>query len=206
LLSDITRISTGKIYGDELLESYGVDSIVITQLNERLASYFPELTKTLFYEYHTLDAVVEYLVSSYPKECVNWCSMEIHNTGVEENDGEEIDYGSISTVSIINNSQKANEGLDNNHKEGRGQEPIAIIGISGRFPKARTVKEFWNNLQTGRDCITEYRRNAGPLRASMNPMLMKPFLKVKATASPVVLLMVLPILMLNFLTFSPGSY
>jgi polyketide synthase PksN len=155
LLSDITRISTGKIYGDELLESYGVDSIVITQLNERLASYFPELTKTLFYEYHTLDAVVEYLVSSYPKECVNWCSMEIHNTGVEENDGEEIDYGSISTVSIINNSQKANEGLDNNHKEGRGQEPIAIIGISGRFPKARTVKEFWNNLQTGRDCITD---------------------------------------------------
>ncbi|MEH2425098.1 MAG: SDR family NAD(P)-dependent oxidoreductase [Nostoc sp.] len=34
-------------------------------------------------------------------------------------------------------------------------EPIAIIGISGRFPQAANLRQFWQNLVTGRDCITE---------------------------------------------------
>ncbi len=32
---------------------------------------------------------------------------------------------------------------------------IAIIGMSGKFPMAKNIKEFWENLQAGRDCITE---------------------------------------------------
>ena len=35
-----------------------------------------------------------------------------------------------------------------------GTESIAIIGLSGRFPGARDVNEFWTNLRSGRDCIT----------------------------------------------------
>ena len=35
-------------------------------------------------------------------------------------------------------------------EEGRG---IAIIGMSGRFPRARTVDEFWKNLAAGVDAI-----------------------------------------------------
>src|SRR5262249_34676889 len=32
---------------------------------------------------------------------------------------------------------------------------IAIIGMAGRYPGARDLQEFWDNLRTGRDCITE---------------------------------------------------
>ncbi|SFJ92545.1 type I polyketide synthase, partial [Thermoflavimicrobium dichotomicum] len=35
------------------------------------------------------------------------------------------------------------------------QTSIAIIGVSGQFPKASNVEEFWNNLAQGMDCITE---------------------------------------------------
>jgi acyl transferase domain-containing protein/thioesterase domain-containing protein len=31
---------------------------------------------------------------------------------------------------------------------------IAIIGMSGRFPKARNIDEFWQNLQAGKECIS----------------------------------------------------
>jgi len=31
---------------------------------------------------------------------------------------------------------------------------IAIIGMAGRFPKARNLEEFWANLLQGRDCVT----------------------------------------------------
>jgi len=33
-------------------------------------------------------------------------------------------------------------------------ESIAIVGMSGRFPKAATVGELWDNLRNGRECIT----------------------------------------------------
>ena len=43
----------------EPLESYGIDSIMIMQLNRRLAEGFGELSKTLFFEYPTLAGVAE---------------------------------------------------------------------------------------------------------------------------------------------------
>lgn len=35
-------------------------------------------------------------------------------------------------------------------------EHIAVIGMAGRFPKANSVQEFWNNLRDGVHCSTEF--------------------------------------------------
>src|SRR4029077_10067123 len=32
---------------------------------------------------------------------------------------------------------------------------IAIVGISGRYPHSLDLKEYWENLRDGKDCITE---------------------------------------------------
>src|SRR5690606_19177014 len=32
---------------------------------------------------------------------------------------------------------------------------VAIVGLSGRYPQAADVHEYWENLKAGRDCITE---------------------------------------------------
>ncbi|WP_257387436.1 beta-ketoacyl synthase N-terminal-like domain-containing protein, partial [Tahibacter caeni] len=32
---------------------------------------------------------------------------------------------------------------------------IAVVGMAGRYPKARTIAELWQNLRDGRDCIEE---------------------------------------------------
>ena len=34
-------------------------------------------------------------------------------------------------------------------------EAIAIVGMSGIFPGARDLNEYWQNLLAGKDCITE---------------------------------------------------
>jgi acyl transferase domain-containing protein len=31
---------------------------------------------------------------------------------------------------------------------------IAIIGLAGRFPEAKNIEEFWNNLQSGVNSIS----------------------------------------------------
>ncbi len=35
-----------------------------------------------------------------------------------------------------------------------GEKDIAVIGMSGRFPKAGNLKEFWQNLKDGKECVT----------------------------------------------------
>ncbi|MFE9369690.1 SDR family NAD(P)-dependent oxidoreductase [Streptomyces sp. NPDC006711] len=35
------------------------------------------------------------------------------------------------------------------------RSPIAVTGVAGMFPQAADVREFWRNVMTGRDCITE---------------------------------------------------
>ncbi|MGW3569213.1 SDR family NAD(P)-dependent oxidoreductase [Streptomyces sp. NPDC000941] len=32
---------------------------------------------------------------------------------------------------------------------------IAVIGLSGRYPEARDLREYWQNLRDGRDCVVE---------------------------------------------------
>ncbi|MEE0930930.1 MAG: beta-ketoacyl synthase N-terminal-like domain-containing protein, partial [Acutalibacteraceae bacterium] len=34
-------------------------------------------------------------------------------------------------------------------------EPIAVVGVSARFPMAKNIEEFWNNLKSEKNCITE---------------------------------------------------
>ena len=38
---------------------------------------------------------------------------------------------------------------------GRRTEPVAIIGMSGRYPMAPNLAAFWDNLRSGRHCISE---------------------------------------------------
>ncbi len=37
---------------------------------------------------------------------------------------------------------------------GAGVEPIAIVGMAGRFPRAKDVREFWTRLYNAEDCIS----------------------------------------------------
>ncbi|WP_257389379.1 type I polyketide synthase, partial [Tahibacter caeni] len=41
------------------------------------------------------------------------------------------------------------------HAAPAANEPIAIIGVSGRYPESPDLAAFWTNLRDGRDCIVE---------------------------------------------------
>jgi polyketide synthase PksN len=56
-----------------------------------------------------------------------------------------------STVSVAPRSKS----LSNHQAASGSQDLIAIVGLSGRYPQAETLEEFWNNLKMGRDCVVE---------------------------------------------------
>ncbi|MBO3797240.1 beta-ketoacyl synthase N-terminal-like domain-containing protein, partial [Bacillus subtilis] len=53
-------------------------------------------------------------------------------------------------------------------KQAVEKEPIAIIGMSGRFPGARNVEELWSLLHDGREVIGEVPYERAEWRESQN--------------------------------------
>lgn len=50
------------------------------------------------------------------------------------------------------------------HKDGYEKQDIAIVGMAGRFPGAKNLDEYWDNLVKGMNCISkfpEYRQKDG---------------------------------------------
>jgi acyl transferase domain-containing protein len=50
-------------------------------------------------------------------------------------------------------------------------ESVAIIGLSGRFPKARNLDEFWRNIRDGVECVSFF-SEADLIDAGMDPAAM----------------------------------
>ncbi|GMQ63945.1 SDR family NAD(P)-dependent oxidoreductase [Vallitalea maricola] len=163
LLGEIIKLKASAIDSEEPLESYGIDSIMITKLNQKLSDVFGDnLSKTLFYEYQTIYDLTQYLIKEYESKCITWTGimqskpLTVNNTHENVTKDKKTITPSIQKPKIekfhnrINDINNSNE--DNLNKE---QEPIAIIGVSGRYPRADKLEDFWKNLETGRDCITE---------------------------------------------------
>ncbi len=156
LFGETIKLSMAKIDAEESLESYGIDSIMITRLNQKLELIFREISKTLFFEYQTLAALADYFIGEYPQECMAWSKLELPVSSRPE---------APSAAGIFNHEvPKITSLRSRNGREGRFslqdpservQDLIAIIGISGRYPQAKNLEEYWKNLETGKDCITE---------------------------------------------------
>lgn len=60
----------------------------------------------------------------------------------------------VQTPSDSGKDQPA-AGSDTPRMQARSTMPIAIVGLAGRYPKARNIRELWENLRQGLDCIEE---------------------------------------------------
>ena len=168
LLGELTKLSINKIETEESLDAYGIDSIMIAQLNQKLAYHFKELSKTIFYEYQTLRALGEYLISDYLQECIKWTEFEeqrgVSNSKNKVTEHELKDntvYPMLTSIRRRRESLKRNFAITGIHK--KTNEPIAIIGMTGRYPKANDLKEYWHNLREGKDCISAIPGERWPL-------------------------------------------
>ncbi|AOY76263.1 thioester reductase domain-containing protein [Clostridium formicaceticum] len=170
LFGEVTKLSLDRIDPQEPLESYGIDSIMITQLNQKLVSVFGELSKTLFYEYQTLDALTEYFIADYPEKCFQWTGLVTQRESVPEvsSTGSNFD-GVNSMLSSLKTEKKTARNLTMTLSSKKVREPIAIIGISGRYPQAKNLEEFWKNLCEGKDCISEIPKERWSIEGFYHP-------------------------------------
>ncbi|WP_257140840.1 beta-ketoacyl synthase N-terminal-like domain-containing protein, partial [Bacillus wiedmannii] len=162
LFCETTSLHIDQMDVDEYMENYGIDSLMVSKLNQRLAVIFGELSKTLFFEYQTLDALADFFVANYLQACIKWTGYEAPVLSENLLQEEQVHSVQRSLKAIKETPVTSDTTISS-------REPIAIIGISGRYPQATNLKEYWDNLETGRDCVSEIPVNRWPMESFFHP-------------------------------------
>ena len=71
-MTEIVGAETGRpadsILPEDTFDRYGIDSLTILGLNSRLEKYFGRVSKTLFFEYSSVEELSEYFLEHYHHE------------------------------------------------------------------------------------------------------------------------------------------
>lgn len=154
LTSSEVRIPLKSIDATAQLENYGLDSIMIIHLTDELKKYFEGIESTVFYECTSIEELAKLIVNQYPES-----TKQLFGKEIEAQESEAV------SVCLEENGSKVNPGLEikmalKTDVFSRNDEmKIAIVGMSGRFPMAGNLTEFWDNLKNGKDCISEIPKN-----------------------------------------------
>ncbi|WP_439657532.1 SDR family NAD(P)-dependent oxidoreductase [Lentzea sp. HUAS TT2] len=139
LIAETVRLDPATLDATAPLDSHGIDSITVTKLNTRFARWFGALPKTVLYQYPTLAELAAHLVERHSEGCARW---------LDDTEAPAVVPESVAEVT----TRPVRPAAPRPDASG---EPIAIIGLSGRYPDAPTLDDFWANLRAGRDSVRE---------------------------------------------------
>ena len=157
LLSSVINLPVHRIEADAPLGKYGIDSIIIMKLTNQLEKAFGSLSKTLFFEYQNIRELTGYFLESHREPLTALLGIEENAAASTQNSGDAavVTAPVKSTFNSIGRSRFATISIKSREEKSAGALDIAIIGLSGRYPQAKTIQEFWENLRDGKDCIIE---------------------------------------------------
>jgi acyl transferase domain-containing protein/acyl carrier protein len=158
--SGVLKIPVHKIETSAALEKYGIDSVVAMNLTGQLEKTFGTLSKTLFFEYQTIDELSEYISNNFQDKLIKELALSNPVATSKKAAITPVKKEPKPTARIKARRRFYQQSHDkhSNHSgsfKGINNEPIAIVGLSGRYPESENIQEFWNNLRDGKDCITE---------------------------------------------------
>ncbi|SEF27498.1 Methyltransferase domain-containing protein, partial [Variovorax sp. NFACC28] len=167
-VSELLKLDPIEVDPEAELSEFGFDSITLTAfanaINEK---YGLELTPTVFFEHPTLAGLGKHLMHEHRAELAGKLGGQSRPpAGEADPTPAETMPGAPRRAHHARFARAADvpqeKALANPESapvlpraETGGPLDIAIIGISGSYPQARTLDEFWHNLAEGVDCVTE---------------------------------------------------
>ena len=126
LISRLMKVDEDLLSQTAGLAEFGFDSIALKEFSVRLGEvYGITISPAVFFARGTIEALADYLIESHLAEV-----LAHHAVKAEP---------AVAPPPPI-------------RKAGR-DEPIAIIGISGRFPRSPDLETFWQHLEAGTDLV-----------------------------------------------------
>lgn len=149
IIAPIVGMSSNEIDPSTAFENFGINSIMIVELNGQLEKIFGSLSKTLFFEYSNVNELADYFYKNHKDKLdrlIGIPSLKPAETNflpkVETKPTLTVDQAVTDVPVLMSQPQVISRD-------------IAIIGVSGMYPMAKNLQEFWENLVAGKDCITE---------------------------------------------------
>ncbi|QBQ60372.1 Polyketide synthase PksL [Saccharomonospora xinjiangensis] len=176
-LSTVLRVPASRITETEQLDRYGIDSVMIMELNSALAEYLPDLPQTLFFDRRTLGTLADYLAERHADALA---TLAPGTPGIDSGEPAPTEPSatvkqalpaartipSAVTSTVTARAVSATAAHDGGDLAGA---PIAVIGISGRYPGADDLDEFWARLRDGADLVTEVPSDRWDADAAYDP-------------------------------------
>jgi acyl transferase domain-containing protein/aryl carrier-like protein/SAM-dependent methyltransferase len=140
LISACLGIAPDRLDEQANLADYGFDSIHLGDFARRLtAHYGVPVTPVVFFSYTTIQQLVGYFMAEHAERLLE---VYRNSAGTASSPGRLLVHHAAAATAATTSATA-------------GAQPIAIIGMSGRFPQARTVDQLWTLLAEGRSGITE---------------------------------------------------
>ncbi|MFJ9948567.1 SDR family NAD(P)-dependent oxidoreductase [Kitasatospora sp. NPDC091207] len=118
-------------------DAYGMDSLSAIQLARTLEPTFGRLPKVLLYEHPTIAALAAHLAEHAPVPS----TRSVAATTVQAGPAAEVEPAphdsAVTSVRV------------------REDDPVAIVGMAGRFAESPDLRTWWHNLRDGVDLVTE---------------------------------------------------
>ncbi|MDT8977370.1 SDR family NAD(P)-dependent oxidoreductase [Paenibacillus sp. chi10] len=157
LISSFIKLPLHHIETDAHMEKYGLDSVMVLELTNHLEKTFGSLSKTLFFEYQSIQQLTSYFLENYQHKLVELLgSGEKVTVASKEIPPARVLNLPVASPPVARRRSRFATIAEQREEKATGKAlDIAIIGLSGRYPGAENLQEFWRNLRDGKDCITE---------------------------------------------------
>ena len=137
--SELVRIPRERLDLDDNLADFGFDSIGLGEFAKRLGAHFGvDVTPSIFFSHPTLGRLTDYLAQQHRDALAAFYREEAAAVAAPAKPAPRVRRRKAAAI--------RNDNVP---------EPIAIIGMSGRFPQSRSIGEMWRILEEGRDAVTE---------------------------------------------------
>ncbi|WP_186032535.1 SDR family NAD(P)-dependent oxidoreductase [Burkholderia gladioli] len=157
----VLEVPLARIEVDAPLDRYGIDSVTVMRLTGEFERELGPLSKTLLFEYRTVGEVSRYFSVSHAASVARWlgvaASAPSAPPGAYQAGARTMRAMAVATRGLAVPLATASASLPQDRPEATatGTQAVAVIGLAGRYPQAADLDAFWENLSTGRDCITE---------------------------------------------------
>ena len=163
-LAAAIKLPTQRLDPDAPFEDYGIDSVMVVRLTNRLEETFGPLPKTLFFEYLTTRELAGYFLSA-------------HRAVLLDLLGEEASPGAAPPAPAAELTPRRTRRTRRFAAAGgpvAASGDIAVVGVAGRYPGARDLEAFWDTLASGVDSVTEIPTERWDWRRDFDPEKGKP--------------------------------
>lgn len=154
-LSQTLKLAPERIDADAPLERYGIDSILALKLVDALQEAFGALPKTLMFEYQTIAALAQYFLRQHRTTLLAQLRVETRPAPAPPAAAASLAAPVPAAAVRPRRGRRPRVMPSVAAAAAPAVTPIAIVGMSGRYPQAPTLEAYWQNLTEGRDCITE---------------------------------------------------